>query len=248
MNGQFGSRAAAGSLHGWSIQFAREPESDLDLDEVPEESSKTKRTATATKGSAPKGDPPDKPSSKRPLLFVLLLIVGGGLAYLSMDPGALMELLGQGSDSTIPAPPPPARVAKPRPPAAPAPSTAPAQPSTGAVTVPAPAAPAMPQAQPKPTFPGPAALPAQPAPAPAVAAPLFTEGQRVFVAADPAQPAGAVSLSADATGTRPGFSVNPNIPLTVVDGELRNNVWTYAVRTQQGTVGWIDETRLTAKP
>lgn len=244
MSGQSGSHAATGAPYGRSIQFAREPESDPDFDEVPEESTRTKRMATATKGSALRGEPPDKPSGKRPLLFVLLLIVVGGLAYFSMDPGALMNLLGQGSETAMPPPPPPMRAAKPRPPATPAPSMAPAQPSGGSVTAPVPAAPA----QPTPPPPSSPVLPAQPVPASSVAAPLFTEGQRVFVVADPTQPTGAVPLSADATGTRQGFSVSPNNPLTVVDGELRNNIWTYAVRTQQGTVGWIDETRLTANP
>jgi hypothetical protein len=59
-------------------------------------------------------------------------------------------------------------------------------------------------------------------------------------------PAAAVSLSSDAGRTRPGPLVSPTAVLTVVDGEFRGNSWVYAVRTPQGTMGWIAEKQLKA--
>ena len=76
--------------------------------------------------------------------------------------------------------------------------------------------------------------------------PLFGEGQRVSVLADPALPGGAVPLTTDAAGSRPGPTVRPGETLTVLDGDLRNNAWVYAVRTETGAKGWIQEKRLKA--
>lgn len=65
--------------------------------------------------------------------------------------------------------------------------------------------------------------------------------------ADPALPGGAVPLTTDAAGSRPGPTVRPGETLTVLDGDLRTNAWVYAVRTETGAKGWIEEKRLKAK-
>ncbi|TAJ23737.1 MAG: hypothetical protein EPO64_10650 [Nitrospirae bacterium] len=78
---------------------------------------------------------------------------------------------------------------------------------------------------------------------------MFSEGQLVSVVPDPTLPAAAVALSSTPEKSKPGPMVSPSDLLTVVDGELRGNAWVYAVRTQQGTVGWIGEQQLrTATP
>jgi len=83
---------------------------------------------------------------------------------------------------------------------------------------------------------------------PVIPLPLFSEGQRVTLLPDPSLPTRPLSLTADATGTRPGPAVRPGSSLTVMDGEVRNNAWTYAVRTEDGAKGWAAEHRLKAKP
>jgi hypothetical protein len=40
--------------------------------------------------------------------------------------------------------------------------------------------------------------------------------------------------------------VSPSAVLTVVDGEFRGGLWVFAVRTPQGTTGWIAEKQLKA--
>src|SRR2546427_46183 len=72
--------------------------------------------------------------------------------------------------------------------------------------------------------------------------------RRVMVFADPALPPGPVPLTIEAGGTRSSFTIRPGATVTVVDGELRNNAWVYAVRTEDGAQGWIQEKRLKAKP
>jgi len=76
---------------------------------------------------------------------------------------------------------------------------------------------------------------------------MFKEGQRVVVQSDPKQLTSTVFLSADSAGVVPGPLVKPGSTLTVVDGELRNNAWVYSVRTEDGAVGWIAESRLKIK-
>lgn len=91
---------------------------------------------------------------------------------------------------------------------------------------------------------------APPAPKPmasATASPLFSEGQPVLIVADQAKPNGPVALMADAGNSKPGPTVALNTPASVVDGELRNNGWVYAIRTAQGITGWVPEGQLKAK-
>jgi hypothetical protein len=171
--------------------------------------------------------PGRKPPKRRgrPFLWLFLLIVLGGAVYLVMKPEIVMDLLGLWVGDIPPAPTvarPPAGIPSPPPPA---------QPGT----------PTPPSAPPQPT--GPAAPLTT-----SVPPPLFSQGQRVALLPDPAVPGGAMSLTADPAGLRPGPAVSPAAVLTVVDGELQNNLWMYSVRTEEGTTGWIPERRLRANP
>lgn len=159
-----------------------------------------------------------------PLLWVLFLVILGASAYLAMEPDTLMDLLGDWLGDTPPRP----MVAMP-----PAKPASPLQPAPSGTQVPAPPSPQT-------TSPGPAAPPSPPSP-------LFGQGQRVSVVPDPVPPAGSLSLSLDSAGTQPGPSVRAGTTLTVLDGELRNNVWVYAVRTEDGATGWIAEKHLRPK-
>jgi hypothetical protein len=163
---------------------------------------------------------PPKRSGGRPLLWVLLLVLVAGGAYVAMDPEIVMEFLG--SLLGEPAPTPTAAV-PPRTPAAPTP-----------------APPAPPAAEPG--LPPPMAVPVSPP------SPLFAEGQRVTVTADPGVSGTTVTLSLDAAGTRPGPVVRPGSTLTVLDGEWQDNTWVYIVKTEDGNKGWIRESRLRLKP
>ena len=222
MFGQSGHSAAASGVLGWTILLAREPDLDLDLEETHKHPLKEPAPRT-----------PRQPRGKRGLLMVLLLIVVAGGAYLSSDPALLMELIDQVTGSIPPAPSTPI---PPRPPTMPA----------------KPPAPSVEHATPSGTEPPPpasAAIPKPPTtPAAGSPAPLFNEGQRVMVFADPALPPGPVSLTIEAGGTRTSFTIRPGATVTVIDGELRNNGWVYAVRTEDGAQGWIEEKRLKAKP
>jgi hypothetical protein len=217
MRGQSGHATTAGPPHGWSLSFAREPEPDLELDDAPE----------GEGGSHASGS--QKPPGRRPATLVLLLLLVAVGAYIAMDPGLLLNLLGMGEEETAEAPaPPPAPTAK-----APAPplSVAPAAPGS-----PAPSGQAPP----------PTVQPPRTAASPPPPTPLYREGQRVTVVADPVKP-GPVALQADAAGTKPGPTVAPGSALTVVDGELRGSAWIYAVKTMDGAVGWVPEAKLKAK-
>ena len=260
-----GFTASAGLVPGWSLLFAREPEPDLDLDEVTEDA------IESTVRVYPSKKPP-KPSGPRPFMWVLLLVVALGGGYVAMNPDVIMSLLGE-SDVPPPLPPMPPRPRKPIPPPTPAEATPPTQlPAPSASTVPVPSAPTqtstvpttptpapMPSAPPAPVASAPVPPPPVPTPPPtqaarpvvappAIPAPLFSEGQRVMLMADPSLPTRPLSLHGDAAGTLPGPAVRPGASLTVMDGEVRNNSWMYAVRAEDGAKGWAPENRLKAKP
>lgn len=259
MIGSAGFPVTASGLPAWSILFAREPELDVDLDELPDDPDKTQVMGASPAASSPRGPllrKPEKPkrSGTRPLLLLLLLIVAVGGAYLAMEPGLVMDLIGQGQGNV---PPPLSPLAKAPQRTAPA-AAAPAAPASTVVKPPAPPAAVASQPTPATLVPAPPTSASSSAPAvaaprqapapPSTPTPLFSEGQRVVVVGNPAHPTGAASLSSDPAGSRPSLTVIPGTLLTVMDGELRNNGWVYAVRTQQGATGWIDEKRLRAKP
>ncbi|TKB77812.1 MAG: hypothetical protein E8D42_11385 [Nitrospira sp.] len=248
-----GGPSLTGSPLTWSLFFARQPEPDLEFTEEELEQTTTIRSPSPTK-------PPQK-SSGRPLLWVLLLILIGGGAYVAMEQEMIMDYVGPLlGESPAPQPQPPVA----RRPAPPAPATQP----QAAVPIPPPAAPVeVPQAaaptttlvptppvpQPMPTASAPIQAPPPPASTPvapitASPTPLFSEGQRVSVLADTMNPGGKVVLAQDAEGTKPGPAIPPGTALTILDGDLQANGWVYAVRSDFGTKGWLIETQLKLKP
>jgi len=254
-----GGPSLAGSPLTWSLFFARQPEPDLEFTEEELEQTTTIRSSSPMK--------PPKQSGGRPLLWVLLLVLIGGGAYVAMEPEMIMDyigpLLGESSEPqpqppvarkpapTNPSPVAPAaqpKAAIPTPPPAAAPADAPPSASPAPAPVPTP-----PSAPPMPTASAPAPTPPSPAPAPAAPvsaspAPLFSEGQRVFVLPNPSAPGEKVVLHQDAEGTKPGPAIPPRTVLTILDGDLQGDGWVYSVRSDFGTKGWLAEHQLKLKP
>lgn len=224
--------------------MASQPEPDLefteeDLDE-------------AVPPPAPPMNAP-KRSKKGPFLWILLLLLVGGIGYVAMDPDAAMQLiqpyLDGGTDTSRPVaqrPPAPA----PKPASAPAPAPAPSVAPPAVVdSAPAPVEAPAPIPAPAPTAAVPAPAPSvKPAPAPVrIAGPLYAEGQRVMVIADPSRPKSPMPLFVDSVGTKTSTTVPASTTLTILDGEYQKNGWVYAVRTQDGRKGWIPERSLRLK-
>ena len=253
-----GGPSFVGSPLNWSLFFARQPEPDLEFTEEELEQTTTIRSPSPMK--------PPKKSSGRPLLWILVLVLIGAGAYLAMEPEMIMDYVGPLlGESPAPQPPPP-MARKPAPPK-PVPPVSAIQPQTAASTSP-PAAPvevpqatapttapvpALPSTQPTPTASAPMQAPPPPTPAPVISStasptPLFSEGQRVSVLADPTNPGGKVVLAQDAEGIRPGPAIPPGTALTILDGDLQANGWVYSVRSDFGTKGWLAEKQLKLKP
>lgn len=245
-----------GSPLNWSLFFARQPEPDLEFTEEELEQTTTLRSPSPMK--------PPKKSSGRPLLWVLVLIVIGAGAYVAMEPEMIMEYVGPLlGESPAPQPPPPiARKSAPPKPLPPVPAT---QPQTAASTPP----PAAPVEVPQAAAPTPAPVPAppstqptpmasnsiqaSPAPPPPVSntaspTPLFSEGQRVSVLADPTNPGAKVLLAQNPEGTRSGPAIPPGTAFTILDGDLQAGEWVYSVRSDFGTKGWLAEKQLRSMP
>ena len=229
----------------WTLHFARQPEPDLEFTE--EELDQT----ITTKARGPM-NPRKKSGGGRPILWVLLLALVGGIAYVAtMEPEMLTEwlspYLGESTPPPIamkPKPSAPAPVAPPAPApqAAPSPSSgasAPLAPATSPATAVAPAAPAV---IPPPQM---AARPAAPVVPPLD--PMFSEGQKVTVTVDEMAPGGSIPLFADSSSSKPGPIVRPGVSLTVMDGDLQPGGWMYLVRTDEGAKGWVSEKRLRLK-
>jgi hypothetical protein len=232
----------------WTLLFARQPEPDLEFTE--EELDQT----IATKSRAPL-NPHKKPSGGRPILWVLILILVGGIAYVSMEPEMMTELLGPYLGESTP--PPPMTTMRPKP-AVPAPAPPPVAPSASAPqAAPSPTGQAptsLAPATPPPTDAAPGASPVAPpttarpaAPDVASLSPMFGEGQKVTVTADEIAPGGNIPLSADSSSNKPGPIVRPGTSLTVMDGDLQPGGWMYLVRTDDGLNGWVSEKRLRLK-
>jgi hypothetical protein len=223
----------------WSLLFARQPEPDLEFTE--EELEQT----MATRPMSPK-KPSKKSGGGRPIMWVLLLALVGGIAYVAMEPEMLSEWLNPilGENSPLPGPPPRAMAPKPQPPATTAPVPAPTAVPTPA---PEPASTLAASAPSAPAMTPPALAPAPPVPPATTIAPMFAEGQKVTVTADPMAPGEGIPLLMDSFGAKPGPIVKPGVTLTVLDGELQGNSWVYSVRTDEGTKGWVPEKRLRLK-
>ena len=230
----------------WHLLFASQPEPDLefteeDLDE-----------------SMPPPAPPmnsPKRSGNKPLLWILLLLLVGGVGYVAMDPDGAMQLvepyLGGGAEPAQPViqkPPVKAQAPKQAPTVAPpvvagnstpAPADVPAP--SSAMPAPAIPAPAMPALQPAASAPKPAA------PTVRVAGPLYAEGQRVTVIADPTRPKSPIPLFVDAVGTKTSTTVLAGATLTILDGDYQKRGWVYSVRAQDGRKGWVPERSLRLK-
>ena len=246
---------SAVSLPEWSLVFAKEPTSSG------ESTQSINMDKTVVLGPPGKSDGPKPPSGRERIMFMALVIViaaGGG--YLAMNPKLLMGLMG---DAPGDAPPMPAPRPKPKAPApvpqaaapaapvvaAPAPVAAPTAAPAPVAGTPAPAAPlpapTAPTTAPKPSAPvAVASIPAPAAPAPApevIPSPKFGEGQKVSVGAP-------TPLMADSAGTKASpTTAKPGSPLVIVDADLQNNAWVYAVRTDKGATGWVTEKNLKAK-
>ena len=230
----------------WHLLFASQPEPDLefteeDLDE-----------------SMPPPAPPmnsPKRSGNKPLLWILLLLLVGGVGYVAMDPDGAMQLvepyLGGGAEPAQPViqkPPVKAQAPKQAPTVAPpvvadnstpAPADVPAP--SSAMSAPAIPAPAMPALQPAASAPKPAA------PTVRVAGPLYAEGQRVTVIADPTRPKSPIPLFVDAVGSKTSTTVLAGATLTILDGDYQKRGWVYSVRAQDGRKGWVPERSLRLK-
>ena len=228
----------------WTLHFARQPEPDLEFTE--EELDQT----ITTKARGPV-TPRKKSGGGSPILWILLLALVGGIAYVSMEPEMLTEWLSPYLGESTPPPmamkpkplaPAPVAPTAPAPQAAPSPSneaSAPLAPATSPATAVAPAAPAV---VPPPQT---AARPAAPVVPPLD--PMFSEGQKVTVTVDEMAPGGSIPLFADSSSSKPGPIVRPGVSLTVMDGDLQPGGWMYLVRTDEGAKGWVSEKRLRLK-
>lgn len=225
--------------------MARQPEPDLEFTE--EELDQT----TATRPSSPMKSG-KKSRGGRPLLWIFLLLLVGGIVYLAMEPEQVADWLAPFTGDTEP--PAVATRPKPGPPVSPPPalpSTAPATPPSVSESAPTPMTPTGPTSAPTdpstmpPTSVTPATVPA--APAAPVASPMFAEGQKVTAIGNPTAPAETIPLSLDPAGTKPGPVIRPGVTLSVLDGDLQPMGWVYSVRTDDGVKGWIPEKRLRLK-
>ncbi len=230
----------------WHLLFASQPEPDL---EFTEEDLDESMPPPAPQMNSPKR------SGKKPLLWILLLLLVGGVGYVAMDPDGAMQLvepyLGGGAEPAQPViqkPPVKAQAPKQAPTVAPpvvadnstpAPADVPAP--SSAMSAPAIPAPAMPALQPAASAPKPAA------PTVRVAGPLYAEGQRVTVIADPTRPKSPIPLFVDAVGTKTSTTVLAGATLTILDGDYQKRGWVYSVRAQDGRKGWVPERSLRLK-
>jgi hypothetical protein len=216
---------SVGNPFSWTLLFARQPEPDLEFTE--EELDQT----ITTKSRSPL-PPHKKPSEGRPILWILLLALIGGMAYIAMEPERLTEWLSPYLGES--ASPPMAMKQNPSAPAV-APQ-APLSPNTEASAPLAPAVVPSPQTAARP------AAPVLPPPDP-----MFSEGQKVTVTIDGPSPGGSISLFADSSSSSPGPNVRPGASLTVLDGDLQPGGWMYLVRTEDAATGWVSEKRLRMK-
>jgi len=229
-----GNLTSVGTPLQWSLLFAREPEPDLEFTE--EELDQT----TATRPISPM-KPGKKSGGGRPLFWILLLVLLGGIGYIALEPEPLMEWLAPFmGESAPPEQPPIAMRPKPAIPTPAAPATQPA-PSTPTLAPTAPATPAQ-----IPSASAPTVAPLAPAANP-VSSPMFGEAQKVTVIGNPTVPTETIPLTLDPAGTKPGPVVRPGVTLTILDGDLQPGGWVYSVRTDEGMKGWISEKRLRLK-
>ena len=233
-----GNMTSTGSPVNWTRLFARQPEPDLEFTE--EELDQT----NTMKARGPMS-PQKKSGGGSPILWVLVLALVGGIAYLSMEQDMVTEWLSPYLGESTP----PSVAMKPKP-SAPAPVLAPPQaagtPSSDASAPLAPAAAAV--APVAPVVVPPPQTAAQPV-SPVVSStdPMFSEGQKVTITGDNAAPDGNILLFAESSSNKPGPIVRLGVLMTVMDGDLQPGGWVYLVRTDEGAIGWVSEKRLRLK-
>jgi hypothetical protein len=239
-----GNTTSVWSSLNWTLLFARQPEPDLEFTEEELDQTNTMKTGGPV-------SPRKKSGGGSPILWVLIIALVGGIAYVSMEPEMLTEwlspYLGESTPPPMamkPKPSAPAPVVPPRPAPQPAANpnngaSAPLAPATSPTVTVTPAAPAV--VPPSQT----AARPTAPV-APS-SDPMFSEGQKVTVTADDTAPGGNIPLFADSSSNRPGPIVRPGVSLTIMDGDLQPVGWMYLVRTDEGAMGWVSEKRLRLK-
>jgi len=227
--------------------MARQPEPDLEFTEEELDQTTATRPVSAMK-------PGKKSRGGRPLLWIFLLLLVGGIGYLAMEPEQLADWLAPFTGDSPSEPPAVATRPKPAPPTVPPPTPpadAPAAPPAASEILPTPAAPTAPSGAPTvppstpPSSMAPATTPTTPPVT--VASPMFAEGQKVTAIGNPTAPAETIPLSLDPAGMKPGPVIRPGITLNVLDGDLQPGGWVYSVRTDDGVKGWIPEKRLRLK-
>lgn len=226
----------------WTLLFARQPEPDLEFTEEELDQTTSMRTPTPF-------NPRRRSSGGRPILWIILLILVGGISYIAtMEPEMMTELLAPYIGES--APPPVATKPKPLAPApmsppVPTPQAAPSPSDNDSTALSPPTSPmatVIPAVKPPPKT---AAGPTTSLTAPLD--PMFSEGQKVTVTADDMAPGGSIPLFADSASSRPGPVVRPGVSLIVMDGDLQPGGWMYLVRTEDGVKGWVTEKRLRLK-
>lgn len=224
------------SSFNWTLLFARQPEPDLEFTEE-------ELDQTSTMNARGPVSPQKKSGGGSPILWVLVLALVGGIAYLSMEQDMVAKWLSPYLGESTP--PPVALKPKPVPQA---PVLAPPQaavtpsndtPAAAPPTAVTPVAPAV-------------VAPAQTtatsvAPVATSSDPMFSEGQKVTITGDNTAPDENITLFAESSSNKPGPIVRPGVLLTVMDGDLQLGGWVYLVRTDEGTIGWISEKRLRLK-
>jgi hypothetical protein len=247
MGALVGNMTSAWSSFNWTLLFARQPEPDLEFTEE-------ELDQTSTMSPRSPMSPQKKSGGGSPILWVLVLALVGGIAYLSMEQDMVAEWLSPYLGESTP--PPVAlkpKAVAPAPVAPPAPVLTPPQAAvTPSSDASAPLAPATPPAAAVSPV-SPAVVPPPQTAAKAVAPvatssdPMFSEGQKVTITGDNTAPDGTVSLFAESSSNKPGPIVRPGVLLTVMDGDLQPGGWVYLVRTDEGAIGWISEKRLRLK-
>ncbi len=214
----------------WQLLFARQPEPDLEFSE--------EDLDEAVPPPPPLMNAP-KRSGNRPLLWILLILVLGGVGYVAMDPDGAMQLIEPYLDT----------------------DTGTTQPAAGTASNPEPtpkiAPPELiergssrvPDQEPQPpSVANPAASAVKPPPAFVnVTSPQFSEGQRVTVIPNQTRTNAPVPLFIDAAGTKTSTTVPASATLTILDGDYQTTGWVYSVRTEDGRKGWIPERGLRLK-
>ncbi|MCK6501742.1 MAG: hypothetical protein L6Q38_19875 [Nitrospira sp.] len=232
--------ASSSAWLNWQLLFATQPDPDLEF---------TEDDLGETPPAPAPPEPEPKPSGKRPLLWILLFLLVGGIGYVAMDPDGAMHLLEPYLGSSAPPPQPvahtpPPKTPAPTPPPAPAPAAqtqaAASAPSSGVDT------PTPPQAvtPPAPALPSSAAPPTL---TPVAPPPAATTTPVAPASSKPVVKKALIPLFYDSIGSKTSVTVQPNTTVTVLDGEYHKKGWIYAVRTQDGRKGWLPERSLKPK-